>query len=109
MRLGSTNRGETSLVVFSLREQHQEEGKSRRRCAEKGIWEKLARSQARGNDQTRAYDAPIASHRIHHGRSGQLCRLEMEERLPQRTDFDDLFNHLIRNYIGPNARFEPKI
>ena len=29
-RLGSTNRGETSLVVFSLREQHQEEGKTRR-------------------------------------------------------------------------------
>ena len=28
---------------------------------------------------------------------------------PQRTDFDDLFIHLVRNYIGPNARFEPKI
>ena len=27
----------------------------------------------------------------------------------QRTDFDDLFTNLVRNYIGPNARFEPKI
>ena len=28
---------------------------------------------------------------------------------PQRTDFDDLLAHLLRNYVGPNARFAPTI
>ena len=62
--------GRDLLLFFPLCEQHQEEGKVRRRCAEKVKREKLDRGQTCGNDKTCAYDAPIASHRIHHSGSG---------------------------------------